>query len=77
MGMVTISIESSVSSAVAKYKDAFDDGPSLEADKFMSQDDLDQMGLAAIEVGMPVEDWKNRHKISTGTLLDQAYGLTS
>ena len=76
MGMVTISRESSVSSAVAKYKDTFNHGPSLEAYKFMSQADLDQMALAAIEVGLPVEDWKNRHKIPTGTLLDQAYGLT-
>ena len=75
MGMVTISIASSVSSAVAKYKDVFDHGPSLEAYKFMSQEDLDQTALAAVKAGLPVEDWKNRHKIPTGTLLDKAYGL--
>jgi len=76
MGLVTISAGSYVSPAVAKHKDTFDHGPSLEAYKFKSQLDLDQLALAAIEVGLPVEDWKNRHKIPTGTLLDQAYGLT-
>ena len=72
MGRVTISVASCVSSAVANYKDTFAHGPSLEAYKVMSQEDLDQIDIAAVKEALPVEDWKNRHKIPTGTLLDKA-----
>ena len=47
----------------------------MEAYKFMSAEDLDKKALNAVSTGKPVEDWKNRHKTPTGTILDQAYGI--
>ena len=48
----------------------------MEAYKFMSAEDLDKKALNAVAIGKPVEDWKNRHKTPTGTILDQAYGMS-
>ena len=75
MGDVTISLKSNHSAAIEKYRQTFDHGPSLEAYKFMSTEDLDKKALDAVSMGKPVEDWKNRHKTPTGTILDQAYGI--
>ena len=76
MGNVTISLEDKHSDAIKKYRQTFDHGPSMEAYKFMSAEDLDKKALNAVAIGKPVEDWKNRHKTATGTILDVAYGLT-
>ena len=75
MGNVTISLEDKHSDAITKYRQTFDHGPSMEAYKFMSAEDLDKKALNAVSIGKPVEDWKNRHKTTTGTILDQAYGI--
>ena len=75
MGNVTISSEDKHSDAITKYRQAFDHGPSMEAYKFMSAEDLDKKALNAVSLGKPVEGWKNRHKTPTGTILDQAYGI--
>ena len=75
MGNVTISLEDNHSDAIKKYRQTFDHGPSMEAYKFMSAEDLDKKALNAVSIGKAVEDWKNRHKTPTGTILDQAYGI--
>jgi len=75
MGNVTISSEDKHSDAITKYRQAFDHGPSMEAYKFMSAEDLDKKALNTVAIGTPVEDRKIRHKIPTGTILDQAYGM--
>ena len=75
MGDVAISLKSNQSAAIEKYRQTFDHGPSMEAYKFMSAEDLDKKALDAVSIGKPVEDWKNRHKTPTGTILDQAYGM--
>jgi len=41
----------------------------------MSSEDLDEKALNAVSIGKPVEDWKNRHKTPTATILDHAYGI--
>ncbi|MDA8868525.1 hypothetical protein N9H91_01775 [Pseudomonadales bacterium] len=76
MGNVTISLEDNHSVAIKKYRQTFDHGPSIEAYKFMSAEDLDKKALNAVVIGKPVEDWKNRHRTPTGTILDQAYGVS-
>jgi hypothetical protein len=76
MGRVTISAEGNDSLSVTKYKRAFGHGPSMEAYKFMSPEELDQKALNAVKIGEPIGDWKNRHKTPTGTILDKAYGIT-
>jgi len=67
MSNVTISLEDKHSDAITKYREAFNHGPSMEACKFMSAEDLDKKALHAVAIGKPVEDWKNRHKTPTGT----------
>ena len=76
MGDVTISLKSNHSAAIEKYRQTFDHGPSMEAYKFMSAEDLDKKALNTVAIGTPVEDRKIRHKTPTGTILDQAYGMS-
>jgi len=64
------------STAIEKYTQTFDHGPSMEAYKFMSAEDSDEKAINTISIGKPVEDWKNCHKTPTGTILDPAYGIS-
>ena len=58
---------------VQEYIDLFRHRPAMEAYKFLSRDELEAKAAEAIERGEPVPFWRDRHKIKTGSVLDDLY----
>ena len=75
MVKITIPLERNESPTVEKYRQTFGHGPALEAYKFLSQDEIDQIAQQALHSGKPYQPWRDRRKTKTGTHLDGAYGL--
>jgi hypothetical protein len=64
----------SESPKVQEYVELFGHRPSVEAYKFLTQKEREKKAADAIEQGNPIVSWRDRHKIKTGTLLDDWYG---
>lgn len=77
MVKITIPLKRNESPAVEKYRQTFGHGPAIEAYKFLTQDEVDQIAVDAVQAGKPYRQWKDRPKTKTGTHLDGAYGLLS
>ena len=52
------------------YIEKFGHRPSREAFKFKSNAEIEEIAREALLKGEPVPSWRDRHKVSTGTLLD-------
>ena len=77
MVKITIPLKRNESPAVEKYRQTFGHGPAIEAYKFLTQDEVDQIAVDAVQACKPYQQWKDRPKTKTGTHLDGAYGLLS
>ena len=75
MVKITIPLKRNESPAVEKYRQTFGHGPAIEAYKFLTQDEVDQIAVDAVQAGKPYQQWKDRPKTKTGTHLDGLYGL--
>ena len=58
---------------VQKYRDKFGHLPSIEAFKFLTSEQLDEVARTALEEDEPVAEWRDRPKLKTGTVLDKLY----
>ena len=75
MVKITIPLKRNESPAVARYRQTFGHGPAIEAYKFLTQDEVDQIAVDAVQAGKPYQQWKDRPKTKTGTHLDGLYEL--
>ena len=75
MVKITIPLTRNESPAVQRYREKFGHGPAIEAYKFLTQDEVDQIAVDAVQAGKPYQRWKDRPKTKTGTHLDGLYGL--
>ena len=76
MVKITIPLKRNESPAVEKYRQIFGHGPAIEAYKFLTQDEIDQIAEQAVDQGKPYQPWRDRRKTKTGTHLDGVYGLS-
>ena len=58
---------------VEEYIALFGHRPAIEAYKFLSEEEREKKAADALERGEPVISWRDRHKVKTGTLLDDLY----
>ena len=58
---------------VDEYIALFGHRPAIEAYKFLSEEEREKKAADALERGEPVISWRDRHKVKTGTLLDDLY----
>jgi len=58
---------------VEEYIAFFGHRPAIEAYKFLSEVEREKKAADALERGEPVISWRDRHKVKTGTLLDDLY----
>jgi len=58
---------------VRRYRDKFGHLPSIEAAKFLTPDEIDDLAKNALEEGEPIAEWRDRPKLKTGTTLDLLY----
>ena len=75
MVKITIPLTRNESPAVQRYREKFGHGPAIEAYKFLTQDEVDQIAVDAVQAGKPYQQWRDRPKTKTGTHLDGLYGL--
>ena len=75
MVKITIPLKRNESPAVEKYRQIFGHGPAIEAYKFLTQVEIDQIAQQALHAGKPHQLWRDRRKTRTGTHLDGLYGL--
>jgi hypothetical protein len=59
---------------VTEYIALFGHRPAVEAYKFLTPEALEKKAKDALEKGEPIVSWRDRHKVKTGTLLDDLYG---
>ena len=58
---------------VKEYLDRFAHLPSIEASKFLTPQQIDDLAREALEKGEPIAEWRDRHLLKTGTILDKLY----
>ena len=58
---------------VEEYIAFFGHRPAIEAYKFLSEEEREKKAADALELGEPIVSWRDRHKVKTGTLLDDLY----
>ena len=58
-----------------KYVDTFGHDASIEAQKFLTTEEIEREAAKALLKGEPIPEWRDRHKTRTGTSLDILYGL--
>ena len=58
---------------VEQYIARFGHRPAIEAYKFLSEEEREKKAADALERGKPIVSWRDRHKVKTGTLLDDLY----
>ncbi len=75
MVKITIPLKRNESPAVEEYRQKFGHGPAIEAYKFLTQDEIEQIVQQALHAGKPHQPWRDRRKTRTGTHLDGVYGL--
>ena len=62
---------------VQKYVDHFGHLPSMEAFKFLTPQQMDDIAAKALEEGQPIPEWRDRATMKTDTILDKLYGMDS
>ena len=62
-----------LSPKVQEYRDTFGLLTSAEAMKWRKTSELEAMAAEALQQGEPIEQWKNRPHIKTGTVTDGWY----
>jgi hypothetical protein len=62
-----------LSPKVQEYRDTFGLLPSAEAMKWRKTSEVEAMATEALQEGEPIEQWKNRPNIKTGTVTDGWY----
>ena len=60
---------------VTRYKETFGHAPSAEDQKFRTAEELEVLAGEALELGEPIEDWKDRPDRKTGTVTDGWYKI--
>ena len=58
---------------VEEYIARFGHRPAIEAYKFLSEEEREKKAADALELGEAIVSWRDRHKVKTGTLLDDLY----
>ena len=58
---------------VRRYRDKFGHLPSIEAAKFLTSEQVDELAKTALEKDEPIPEWRDRATTETGTLLDKLY----
>ena len=73
MVKITIPLARNESPAVQRYREKFGHGPAIEANKFLSAEEIDRIANEALQAGKPYQQWRDRPKTKTGTNLDGVY----
>lgn len=62
--------------AVKAYAEKFGHLPAVEEYKFLSVGEIEEKAARAIAEGEPIQEWRERSQLSTGSSLDAWYGGT-
>jgi hypothetical protein len=62
-----------LSPTLQEYKLTFGHEPSIEAEKYLTQEELDSLAREALDKGSPIPEWRDRFKTKTGSTLDLLY----